>query len=256
MSKKRRLVIANWKMYIKSPDRAKEFARGLRRRSRQFSGVSVAVAPPFTLIPPVAAVLKGSAISLGAQSLSPFGDEKHTGEISAPMLKHAGVLYCLVGHSERRALGESDDIIRIQLHRAAAEGLMPVLCIGEKERDASGSHFTTIERQLTSALGERTAKNTLKRLVVAYEPVWAIGKSAGDAMKPGELQETVIFIRKILADLLGRPAALRTAVLYGGSVEEENADILLSEGGVSGLLVGHASTDLDSFLPILKACAK
>jgi triosephosphate isomerase (TIM) len=255
VSKKRRLVIANWKMYLKSPERAKEFARGLRRRTRQFSGVSVVVAPPFTLLSAVAGALKGSSLFVGAQAVSSFDDEKRTGEVSAAMLKHAGASYCIVGHSERRAMGETDEDIRAQLNLAATEGLVPVLCVGETERDAQGGHFSTIERQLNSALGGRGGA-AVKRLVVAYEPVWAIGRSAGDAMKPGELQETVIFIRKVLADLLGRSAALRTAVLYGGSVEGENADLLLAEGGVAGFLVGHASTELDTFLPILTACSK
>jgi triosephosphate isomerase len=254
--KKTRLVVANWKMYVKSQDRALALARGLRRKTRQFAGTTVVVCPAFPLLPPVGKALKGSALHLGAQALSPFGDEQHTGEVSAAMLKHAGADFCIVGHSERRAMGERDDVIRVELHRAQSEGLMPILCVGEKERDSAGSHFSTITAQLAAALGERSQKNSIKRLVVAYEPVWAIGKSAGDAMKPAELQEMVIFIRKTLADVLGRAVALRTAILYGGSVEEENADLLLAEGGVAGFLVGHASADLSTFLPLLKACTK
>ena len=105
-------------------------------------------------------------------------------------------------------------------------------------------------------MGEKSSKSNIKRLVIAYEPVWAIDKHAEDAMHPSELQETVIFIRKTLADILGRPVALRTAILYGGSVEGENARILIAEGGVAGFLVGHASADIDTFLPILQACVK
>lgn len=254
--KKARLVIANWKMYVKSPERAATLARGLRRKTRQFPGVTLALAPAFPLLPAVGAALKGSSVHLAAQSLSPFSDEKHTGEVSADMLKHADAAFCLVGHSERRAMGERDDIIRVLLERTQSAGLMPVLCVGEKERDSAGGHFGVIAGQLTAALGDRSERRSMKRLVVAYEPVWAIGRSAGDAMKPAELEESVIFIRKTLADLLGRTIALRTAILYGGSVEEENAELLLREGGVNGFLVGHASTDLSTFLPILKACAK
>jgi triosephosphate isomerase len=253
--KKARLVIANWKMYVKSPERAVAFARRLRRRAPLFSGVTVILAPAYPLLVPVAQALKRSSIYVAAQDVSPYSDDKHTGEVSAATLKHVGASFCIVGHSERRAMGQSDEAIRAALTNATAEGLVPVLCVGERERDAAGTHFTTIASQLQSALGGRS-KNPLKRLVVAYEPVWAIGKSAGEAMHPGELQETVIFIRKTLADLLGRPVALRTAVLYGGSVEEENADLLIAEGGISGFLVGHASAELDTFLPILKACAK
>jgi triosephosphate isomerase len=217
--------------------------------------VSVVVAPAFPLIAPVAAALKGSSIHIGAQAVSSYIDEKRTGEVSAAILKHAGVSFVIVGHSERRATGETDELVRAQLHAAAKEGLVPVLCVGEQERDSGGHHFTTIARQLSAALGEKSAKN-VKRLVVAYEPVWAIGKSAGEAMRPADLQETVIFIRKTLADILGRAVALRTAILYGGSVEGENAAMLIADGGVAGFLVGHASADVDTFLPILKACAK
>lgn len=255
MSKKR-LVVANWKMYIKSPERAVAFARALRRKARVFPGVSVVIAPAFTLIPPVASVLKGSSLHLGAQTLSPFADDKRTGEVGAALLKHAGVSFVVIGHSERRATGETDEVIRAELWAAAGEGLVPILCVGEKERDQGGSHFSAIARQLSTVLGEKTSKNTIKRLVVAYEPVWAIGKGAGDAMRPAELREMVIFIRKTLADIVGRKEALRTAILYGGSVEPENAASLIADGGVAGFLVGHASVDVDTFLPILKACVK
>lgn len=243
-------------MYIKSPERAVGFVRALRRKTRTFPGVSVVIAPAFPLITPVAAALKGSSIHIGAQTLSPYVDEKQTGEVSASILKHADVSFVIVGHSERRAAGEADEMVRAQLRAAIGEGLIPILCVGERERDASGGHFTTIARQLSSALGEKNTKNSIKRLVVAYEPVWAIGKSADAAMSPADLQETVIFIRKTLADILGRAIALRTAILYGGSVEGENAGTLAKDGGVAGFLVGHASADVDTFLPILKACAK
>ena len=255
MSKKR-LVVGNWKMYVKSPERAIQFARTLRRKTRAFGGVSVVIAPAFPLIGPVAEALKGSSIHLGAQTLSSYADEQHTGEVGASMLKHAGVSFVIVGHSERRAMGETDEMLRAQLRATVKEGMLPVLCIGESVRDPGGNHFTTIARQLTAVLGEKNSKNTLKRLVVAYEPVWAIGKGVGDAMRPAELRETVIFIRKTLADILGRQVALRTAILYGGSVEGENAKDLIADGGVAGFLVGHASVDTDTFLPILKACAK
>ena len=253
---KKRLVVANWKMYVKSPERAVQFVRSLRRKTRRFSGVSVAIAPAFPLIPKVAAALRGSSIHLAAQTLSPYADEPHTGEVSASMLKHAGVSFVIIGHSERRALGETDEILRAQLRAAAGEGLVPILCVGEKERDSGGGHFTLLAGQLSAVLGEKSSKSNIKRLVIAYEPVWAIDKHAEDAMHPAELQETVIFIRKTLADILGRPVALRTAILYGGSVEGENARILIAEGGVAGFLVGHASADIDTFLPILQACVK
>jgi triosephosphate isomerase len=178
------------------------------------------------------------------------------------MLKGVGASYVIVGHSERRlsaqagAQGESDESVRAQIENAYAAKLTPILCVGEKERDPGGAHFSLIESQLTStlsALGRSALGGKNIPLVVAYEPVWAIGKSAGDAMRGSDLREMSIFIRKTLADMFDRKAAMRVSILYGGSVEGENAHALLSEGDVQGFLVGHASAGLDSFIDILKA---
>ncbi len=245
---KKRLVIANWKMYIHSPDAAKKFISLLKRKSAGLSGVEAWVAPPFTLLP----VLKG--VKLGGQTLSSYADGAHTGEISAAMLKAAGATFVIVGHSERRTLGDTNEDVHAQLAAAAGAGVVPVLCVGETARSADGAHFSLLEEQLASAL--RGAQSLAAKLIVAYEPVWAIGKSAEDAMQPGEVEETVIFIRKTLANILGRKEALRVPILYGGSVEPQNAATLITDGGVDGFLVGHASADLEQFVEILKSCRK
>jgi triosephosphate isomerase len=158
-----------------------------------------------------------------------------------------------VGHSERRAAGDSDETVHAALRAAAGAGLVSILCVGETERDAGGAHFSFVEGQLSSALKD-FPKQSASKLVVAYEPVWAIGKTAADAMKPQELREMAIFIKKTLAGIFERKAALRVPILYGGSVEPENARALIAEGGVGGFLVGHASTSVDSFIEILKQC--
>ena len=244
---KKRLVIANWKMYIESPDEAKKFISILKRKTASYEGVDAWIAPPFTMLP----ALKG--MKLGGQAVS-ANSGAHTGEVSADMLKEAGAAFVLVGHSERRAAGDTNEDAHAQLAAAAGAGLSVVLCVGESERMPDGAHFTKIAEQLSSALDG--AQSLASKLVVAYEPVWAIGKTAKDAMQPGEVEETVIFIRKTLADILGRKDALKVPILYGGSVEPENATKLISEGGVNGFLVGHASADIDSFVEILKACRK
>ncbi len=241
---KKRLVIANWKMYIESPEEAKKFISILKRKAASYEGVDAWIASPFTMLP----VLKG--IKLGGQAVS-ANIGAHTGEVSADMLKDAGASFVLVGHSERRAAGDTNEDVHAQLAAAAGAGLSTVLCVGESERTPEGAHFTKIAEQLFSALNG--AQSLASKLVVAYEPIWAIGKTAKDAMQPGEVEETVIFIRKTLADVLGRKDALKVPILYGGSVEPDNAAKLIAEGGVNGFLVGHASADIDLFVEILKA---
>lgn len=249
---KKSLVVANWKMYIEDAEAAKTYAKGLRAKLRSLSHVAVSIAPSFVLIPALADALKRSNIGVGAQGVSRYHADAHTGEVSAPMLKAAGASFVIVGHSERRALGENEDIVRKQMLEVAGAGLGIILCVGELERHEGGEHFEFIKRQLTTALAGH-GKKTFSNLVVAYEPVWAIGKHAAEAMKPSEVHEAAIFIRKTLTELTETPLALKVPILYGGSVEESNALQLLKEGSVNGFLVGHASASLETFVPILRA---
>ncbi len=251
----KKLVVANWKMYVEDKasasrwlskvSRANPDAKGSgpRPKRRGKLNIEVWVAAPVVFI-------KKSSLPMGAQTVSQFENGAHTGELSAAVLKEAGAKFAIVGHSERRAMGENNDAVHAQLVQATHAGLTPLLCVGEGERTAEGAHFTFIEEQLTSAL--RGMQSIVEKLVVAYEPVWAIGKSASEAMKPQEVEETVIFIRKVLSDVLGREPARKVRVLYGGSVEGENAHTLLHDGGVNGFLVGHASATPESFIEILK----
>ncbi|HYF13338.1 MAG TPA: triose-phosphate isomerase, partial [Candidatus Paceibacterota bacterium] len=173
---KKRLVVGNWKMYIEKPEEARQFALTLRRKVRGLSGVDVYVAPPFPFIADVAKVLESSPVRVGAQTCSPYTDGQHTGEITAAMIKNVGGLFSIVGHSERRQEGDTNEIVRIELERAIAANLTPILCIGEEERKKDGEHFAIIEEQLSTAIKD-LPKNMLRKLIVAYEPVWAIGKS-------------------------------------------------------------------------------
>jgi triosephosphate isomerase len=240
-------------MYIESPDQARALALSLRRKVRGLAGVEVWLAPPYPFIADVAKVLDSAPIQVGAQDVAPFTNIPHTGAVSAKMLKNSGALFAIIGHSERRAQGMSDEEVRASLERATEAGLAPILCIGETERESDGEHVAVLERQLTTAL-DKLAPAALKKLVIAYEPVWAIGKHSVDAIDGAALEEMVIFIKKVLADLTDRTQALRVPVIYGGSVEPENAVSLLAEGGINGFLVGHASTTVETFLPIIQAC--
>lgn len=249
---RKKLVVGNWKMFIEFPDDAKTYVQGLRRAVSRMQGVDAWVAPPFTLLSTVAAATKGSStIKVGAQTTS-SKHGAHTGEVSPQMIKGVGGTFVIIGHSERRASGTTEEEVHDQLVLAAREGLAPILCIGESERSAEGAHWSVLESQLRSAL--RGTQGLTKKLIVAYEPLWAIGKSAADAMQPQELEETAIFIRKTLAEVVGREIGVKVPILYGGSVEPENASALLG-AGINGFLVGHSSAQLDSFKQILKAAA-
>ncbi len=250
---RKRLVIGNWKMYIESAESAKDFARVLKRKVRGISGVEVALAVPAPFIPVVSAMLESSAVRVGAQTVSGLSGAQ-TGGVSGAMVKTAGGTFALVGHSERRALGEDNVAVHGQLVAAASAGLVPVLCVGELERTEDGGHFSFIAEQIRSALSG--AQSLAGKLVVAYEPVWAIGKHADSALTSAEVREMAIFIRKTLADVLDRKSALKVPVLYGGSVEPANAAALIAEGDIAGLLVGHASADVTSFVEIISACKK
>jgi triosephosphate isomerase (TIM) len=250
---KKRLIVGNWKMYVETQEAAVAFAKTLRTKMRGLPNTEVLLSPSYIHIPAVVEALKRSNIRVGAQATSRYHADAHTGDVSAKMLKDIGASFVIIGHSERRAMGETDEIVRTQMLEAAAAGLGVILCVGERERDTSGDHFAFIKTQLTSAAAG-LGKKAIQNLVIAYEPVWAIGKNAGGAMKPQDVQEAVIYIRKVLTGVMEHQMALKIPVLYGGSVEAENAPALFRDGGVQGLLVGHASSSLETFLPILKAC--
>lgn len=250
---KKHLVVANWKMYLETPEAATLFAKTLRTKTRAFPNLDIAIAPPYVLIPAVAEALGRSTIAVGAQAVSRYHADAHTGDVSAAMLKTVGASFVIIGHSERRALGENNEVVRRQLEEVGNLGMRPILCVGERERAETGEHFAFIQEELSSAL-MGLPKKTISKLVIAYEPIWAIGKQAADAMKPQDVQEAIIFIRKTITGLIEPALAKKIPILYGGSVEAENAPALLKEGGISGFLVGHASANVENFVALLKAC--
>ena len=251
---KKRLVVGNWKMYVESGKAARALALGLKRRVKNFKKVEVWIAPPMPFIAELAKAFASSKIKIGAQNVSRFGGGKHTGEVSAKMLKSADASFSIVGHSERRETGESDADIAAKVLACAEEKLCAIVCVGERARDEHGGHFDFIAGQLRAALAD-FPRGSAAKLVVAYEPLWAIGKMAADAIAPQDLRETAIFIRKILTEKFTRAEAAKIPILYGGSVEGVNAAELIEGGGVDGFLVGRASADAEQFLQIIAACA-
>ncbi len=249
MTKRLPLIAGNWKMH-KTLAEARALARDIRQGLAAGLQVEVVLAPPYTALTAVAAELSGSPVKLAAQDTFWEPQGAFTGAISPLMLKDAGCRYVIVGHSERRQhFGETDQTVNLKLKAALAAGLAPIFCVGETfaERQA-GQTLKVVSRQLTEGLAGWRA-DTPEPLVVAYEPVWAIG--TGLTATPDQAQEVHAFIRGELAGLLGAADGIR--ILYGGSVTPENSASLMRGADIDGALVGGASLKSDSFLKIIAA---
>ena len=250
---RQKFVVGNWKMYTTAAEArrlAKAIVDGMGMHEDR---VSVAVCPPFPYLALVGEILKGSRVALGAQNLYPEKEGAFTGEVSPTMLLDLGCKYVILGHSERRhKLGESDAFINQKVRVALAAGLDVILCVGETldQRKADQTE-AVLDRQLIQGLAGVSA-DTLTRLTIAYEPVWAIG-SHGHHATPQQAQEAHAVIRRRFAQMFGEKSAQALAIQYGGSVKPENAAALLSRHGVDGALIGGASLHADQFLAIVRA---
>ncbi|MCA0305282.1 MAG: triose-phosphate isomerase [Proteobacteria bacterium] len=246
---RRPLIAGNWKMNGLAGDGvalARDVASGARQAG--WTDRDLLVCPPATLVAAVVEAVKGSGVLVGGQNCHAKANGAHTGDIAAEMLKDAGATYVIVGHSERRAdCGETDAVVRAKAEAAWRAGLLPIVCIGETlaEREA-GKTLSVLEAQLK---GSVPAGATASTLVVAYEPVWAIG--TGKTPTTPEVAAAHAHIRKVLGGLLADADKVR--LLYGGSVKGSNAAELLAAGDVDGALVGGASLKADEFLAIAKA---
>ncbi|GAK57304.1 triosephosphate isomerase [Candidatus Vecturithrix granuli] len=232
-------------------DEAKALVEDLKARVRDVSGVEIVVCPPFISLTTVHAVIKDSNIGLGAQNLYWEDKGAFTGEVSAPMLTSAGCSYVIIGHSERRTyFGETDATVNKRIFAALAGELKPIVCIGEtlQEREQNRT-FEVIKRQVKDGLAGLSAEQ-MADVVLAYEPVWAIG--TGKTATPAQAQEVHAFIRKLLKDLFGSATAEATRIQYGGSVKPDNASELMNQPDIDGALVGGASLKADSFEQIVK----
>jgi triosephosphate isomerase len=245
MHLRRKLVVGNWKMNGSLAQLA-ELAR-IAAAAREASGVDAAICPPFTLI--ASAVARSGGLAIGAQDCHAAESGAHTGNISASMLKEAGARLAIVGHSERRAgQGETDAIVRSKAEAALRHGLQAIVCVGESEDERlAGRAVERVTAQLAGSLPEPTGD---AELVVAYEPIWAIG--TGRTATPADVAEIHAAIR---AHLVGRfgDAGGRTRILYGGSCNGKNAAQLFAVPDVDGGLVGGASLTADQFVPIIEA---
>jgi len=250
----KKLVIGNWKMNPETLDEAKKIFSSLKRQAGKFRKIQTVICPPFLYLTTLLAQKK-NGLTIGAQDSFWVPSGAYTGEVSALQLAKEKVGYCIVGHSERRELGESDELVNKKLKALIRAGIIPVLCIGEKERDHDGFYLARIKDQIRIAL-QGVKVGGLSHLVIAYEPIWAIGKGAKEAITGEKLHQMSIYIRKVLSDLYNKRAAFKTPILYGGSVDEFNAGEIIKEGQVQGFLVGRASLDIKSFTKIMEIVNK
>ena len=242
-------MAGNWKMF-KTGGEAVSFIAELRPQVESLADIDVALAVPATALAEAAKAAAGSRIIIGAQNLHWEKEGAFTGEISATMIKAAGASMAIIGPSERRQFfGDDDEKVSKKLAAALEHGLLPVVCVGENLEDReAGRTLEVLSAQLSGSLS-RLASDDAPKMVLAYEPVWAIG--TGKSATEGEAQEVHVFLRRKLKEMFGADAGLAVRIIYGGSVKPDNAAAILAQTEIDGLLVGGASLKVDSFVKIL-----
>ena len=251
---RKKIVAGNWKMNT-TPAEGVELLKGVIALKGEVSpSVDFIVAPPFTHLSEIVKVAKGSGIAVGAQNCAAEAKGAYTGEVSAKMIASLGVDYVILGHSERREYyGETSETLNKKMVQAYENNLIPIYCVGEKlEERESGKHFDVIRAQIEEVVFNLTPEQ-FSKLIIAYEPVWAIG--TGKTATADQAQEVHAFIRKVLADKFGAAAA-DTAILYGGSCKPSNAAEIFSKEDVDGGLIGGASLVATDFINIGKGFSK
>ena len=242
------LIAGNWKMF-KTTKEAVAFAEAFKELYKD-TDVRAAVCAPYTQLAALKAAFEGTGIAVGAQNVHFEAQGAYTGEISTAMLEEIGVDYCIVGHSERRQyFNETDETVNKKLHQLFTTNILPILCVGEvlEERDA-GKEFEVVKTQMEGALAGLSG-DQVSRLVVAYEPVWAIG--TGRTASPEQANEMCAYIRKVIEDLYDEEVCDRVIIQYGGSVKPSNATEIMNMDEIDGALVGGASLIPADFMEII-----
>lgn len=248
-----KIVAGNWKMNLDFTE-AEELLTGISEQleAEGLPDVTVVICPPAVYLEMANDFAEDGGFYTGAQNLSDKTSGAYTGEISATMIQSVGADFVIVGHSERRAyFNETDELLKAKVHQAIRHDLVPIFCCGEvlEERN-NGSHFEVVKRQLDISLFDLSEED-FGSVVIAYEPVWAIG--TGVTASPDQAQEMHAYIRKLVAEKYGQEVAEETTILYGGSCNEKNAAELFGQADVDGGLIGGASLKVDSFIGIIKA---
>ena len=249
MANRRPLIAGNWKMF-KTCSEAVEAAGQLVKLVAMTSDIDVMIAPQFTALAPVSDVVRGSRVSLGAQNLFWETEGAYTGEISPVMLVSVGCKYVIIGHSERRQyFDETDETVNKKINAAIKNDLVPVLCVGESEKERESKEtFSVLDKQVKKGI-EGFSSDDLEMLVIAYEPVWAIG--TGKTATTDQAQEAHQFLRSVLEKSFGNMLAKSIRILYGGSVKPNNIAELMAMPDIDGALVGGASLDPETFSKIV-----
>ena len=237
MLKNKKYILGNWKMSFNKLGEAKKQIDLIKKQSGRLKNTVVVIAPSFPHIAPLFS--KSVKLNFAGQDCSLKDGGAYTGEVSAKMLKDLGCGFVIVGHSERRAMGETNEVVAEKVGTALTARIKPIICIGESERDDGGKYLNVLRDQLFASM-VKVQRGDLLDIIIAYEPVFAIG--ASKAMATEEIHQTVLYLRKLLAEKYGKDLAQSILIVYGGTVNKENASGILNTGVVDGLLVGRVST--------------
>jgi len=242
------IIVANWKMKPASFREAKRLFDATKKVAEKCPAISLIVAPPALYLRDLASGYRGKRISFAIQNAHAEASGAYTGEISLAQARDAGASYVLVGHSERRAMGETDEDTQKKVSAALKAKMTPILCVGESLRAQGGEHFNIVAEQLRVGLRD-VPPEKITKVILAYEPVWAIGGET--TMSPRDMHTMAIFIRKTIVGIYG-DVGHKVKILYGASVGEKNASAMVREAHVHGFIVGHVSTDAERFAALLK----
>jgi triosephosphate isomerase len=250
MSKK--LIVGNWKMNPQSLKDAEALFKGVALATKDTKNADIVICTPFPYLS-IAKSVKTKKIKFGAQNVSQEKEGAFTGEVSASMLASVGASYVIIGHSERRKAGETNEMVAKKIGQALKAKLLPIVCVGESVRDTHGEYLGFIKQQIRECFSS-ISKAQMKSIIIAYEPIWAISSNNGRQAVPEEFTEVRIFIRKVLSDMFDSKIAHAAQILYGGSVGPDDAASFLIEGQADGLLVGRNSLSAKKFALVVAAC--
>lgn len=247
---KNKYIVANWKLNPPTPREAKALFAKIKKYSAGLKRSKVVICPPDPFLG-LFDIKTSKTLSLGGQNCQAVDFGAFTGAVNPALLKYSGCSYVILGHSEVRERGDSNEMVNEKIKASLKAGLKVILCVGEKKRDTQGIYLEELRLQLTEGLA-RVNKKDFSKIIIAYEPVWAIGVAAKSVDTPENFLHNALFIKKVIAKVAGKDTALKIPILYGGSVNEKNALGFLSLGEADGLLVGRASLDGAKFGQIIK----